>query len=215
MTPNIIVTIEDGRLVSGNLAGPRLLRNYADYVVPLSAGARIELTPALAAPERYTDNPGVIQLAKQIHAAEANVADAVEGFAVDAEEHLRPAVVIRRTAIAGTNIFVYSAWRYFGSVLLLRSAAGAPYHTIASAESFGDPRPGWYGKLGTERLPADLDALTPGSRERYARVTAWQSEQNSQAILAIEADPEVAASTFATVSGAEVTTSKPVVKGGR
>lgn len=43
-----------------------------------------------------------------------------------------------------------------------------------------------FGRIGTERLPAELDALPPRSEERYAAVKAWHAARYERAYAMIE-----------------------------
>ena len=50
---------------------------------------------------------------------------------------------------------------------------------------------GWYGRIGTRWLPAELEALPGGSDERIAKVHAWQADQYTEAYIAIREQVEV------------------------
>jgi hypothetical protein len=46
-------------------------------------------------------------------------------------------------------------------------------HSTITSTCVDDVEGGWWGRLGTDRLPADLDALPAMSDERIAAVVAW------------------------------------------
>lgn len=90
-------------------------------------------------------------------------------------------IIVRRLRILTTNLVVFTAWQRCDSLF----DAGQKFSTITEID--GD----YFGRLGTERLPAELEALAPRSAERWDRVTAWQHERyeaSHQAILAAEPD---------------------------
>ena len=49
---------------------------------------------------------------------------------------------------------------------------------------------GWYGRIGTRILPAELEAL-PRSDDRTIRVHSWQEDQYMEAYIAIREQVEV------------------------
>jgi hypothetical protein len=91
------------------------------------------------------------------------------------------AYLVQRYRILGTPCFVYQAWAPIPGLVF-----GGPYSTITS--DGGD----WWGRLGTERLGPDLDAL-PRGEERVAAVRAWQQANDDRAYaIILRAFPEAA-----------------------
>jgi hypothetical protein len=85
-------------------------------------------------------------------------------------------MLVRRHTIIGTNIHIYRVW-----------APRNGHGTITTING------AWMGRVGTEALPAALDALPYGA-ERCAAVRAWQQAQYDAAYAAIlAAHPEAAA----------------------
>lgn len=75
--------------------------------------------------------------------------------------------VIQRTPIIGTTCVIFSVWE--------KGQITGTHSTITTIN--GE----WYGRVGTERLPADLDALPAYSNERAAAVRAWQLRRYERA----------------------------------
>lgn len=85
-------------------------------------------------------------------------------------------IKVRATRILGTSAVVLSAW--------VPGKLCGEHHTVTT---FGDD---WYGRVGTERLPAELDALRGEERSRAVR--AWQERKYLAAYKLIgEAFPEL------------------------
>ena len=82
--------------------------------------------------------------------------------------------VIARITIIGTDVHVYDAWRLIGPAL------DDSYSTIQHSPV------GWMGRVGTEKLPAHLNALPTLSQERLDAVTAWQDRKYADAYEHIE-----------------------------
>jgi hypothetical protein len=70
--------------------------------------------------------------------------------------------LVWRFRILGTTTWVHQAWAPVAGLF------GAPYSTLTHAEDR------WWGKLGSERLTPELDALPALSAERSRAVRAWQ-----------------------------------------
>lgn len=77
--------------------------------------------------------------------------------------------LIQRTRIIGTKIVAFTAWE----------VDHGDHSTITHV---GGVR---YGRVGTTRIPAELDALRPGSDERYERVHAFIAADRERAYEAI------------------------------
>jgi hypothetical protein len=84
--------------------------------------------------------------------------------------------VIVETQIIGTKLFSVDAWTPCPVLENGRSDTSG-FSTITTIEG------AWYGRIGTERLPADLDALK--GETRYSAVKVWQQAQYSRAYWAI------------------------------
>lgn len=82
-------------------------------------------------------------------------------------------IVVQRSALAWGTF--YSAWR---------PMVGFLPGNFSTFTSF-DGREGWYGQMGTERLPEDIEALRGGSPERIAAVRAFSAQRDSVARDAI------------------------------
>jgi hypothetical protein len=70
---------------------------------------------------------------------------------------------VQRVRIAGTNYHVFSAWEpssHFGKHYSITTIDGQIY-----------------GRVGTERLPDELEKLPAFSQERGEQVIAWRQEQ--------------------------------------
>lgn len=94
-------------------------------------------------------------------------------------------IIARRYRIIGTDHFEYEA---------LRPTAGGQYSGYTSFSRVGNGV--LCGVVGTESLPADLDALPAYSQGRLESVKAWQAARNEEACQAIlEAFPESAEGT--------------------
>jgi hypothetical protein len=78
---------------------------------------------------------------------------------------------VRRTRIAGTNCHVYTVWE--------SSALMGPHSTITS-----NPAGGWFGRLGTRRLPNAVDAIPVGP-VRFVAVDCHHAAQYRLAYAAI------------------------------
>lgn len=72
--------------------------------------------------------------------------------------------VVQRIQIIGTPIVVFSAWRPVNGGL----STGCEMFT--SLTTFDDQ---WFGQVGHQRLPAELDALPAYSDERAIAVHSW------------------------------------------
>ena len=81
---------------------------------------------------------------------------------------------VRRFRILGTATWVHQAWAPMDGFRF-----GGPFSTIAHEEGR------WWGQVGTDRLPTELDAL-PRGEERIARVHAWQDANYERAYELIE-----------------------------
>jgi hypothetical protein len=93
-------------------------------------------------------------------------------------------VTIKSTKIIGTTITVYSAYEPAAHGL---PGAGWDHSTLTSE----DGSDGFLGRIGTRRLPAELEALPAYSDERLAAVGAWQEAQYREAYaLILAAHPE-------------------------
>ncbi len=86
------------------------------------------------------------------------------------------AVTVRPVRLIGTTCDVYTAWLPMPDCTLFDH----PYGTISF---FGASV--LHGALGTERLPADLDALPSRTEERYQAVTAWHKRMCAAAYAVI------------------------------
>ena len=80
-----------------------------------------------------------------------------------------------RSEIIGTRMVVLSAWE--PSVRLGSITHG--HATITTLDG------ACYGRIGTRRLPAELEALPAMSAVRSAAVGAWQQAQYGEAVAAI------------------------------
>jgi len=106
------------------------------------------------------------------------------------------ALRIRAYQIIDTTTVVYSAWT--PSRLIGR------HSTITSF----DGAPGWWGRLGSERLPVELEGLKPGSDERIAAVRAFHDACYQAAYEAILAEHPEAAGGRRSMGEIEVTLPK-------
>jgi hypothetical protein len=89
-------------------------------------------------------------------------------------------IVIQKTRIIGTKIVAYSAWT--------PSSYTGRHQTVTSIDGV------CHGKVGTERIPAEIDALPVYTQERADAVLAWYAAQREIAYAAIlAAHPEAAA----------------------
>lgn len=92
------------------------------------------------------------------------------------DEKKTTTVVVQRTPIGCSDVVVFSAW-------VASDITG--YSTVTTIGGR------WHGRLGTERLPAELERLR--GKERWKRVNAWQRERYADAYAAIlEQRPEAA-----------------------
>jgi hypothetical protein len=83
-------------------------------------------------------------------------------------------VIVRRFNVLTTRTWVYEALE-----------PRTTHHTIETVEGRQ------YGRIGSQDLPAELDALKPMSDERYTRVHAWIESENRRSYASIhEAFPE-------------------------
>jgi hypothetical protein len=88
--------------------------------------------------------------------------------------------VIRKYSVATTDLIVYEAWE--------PSALMGPHATITSIDDK------WYGRIGTRRPSAELEALPAGSEERFRAVGKWYEDQYDDAYkLIVQAFPEAGA----------------------
>ncbi len=88
-------------------------------------------------------------------------------------------VLVQCIRIIGTNALVFSAY--------VPSSICGKHHNIMTHNGQ------WYGMVGTETLPAELDALPACTDERSLKVRAWHAERYRAAhTLIIEAFPEAA-----------------------
>lgn len=83
-------------------------------------------------------------------------------------------VLVRRARIIGTDRLYYSAW--VPSVLM--APPGQMGHS--SINGFGG-HIGWWGEIGTERVPPELDALPAFSRDRSDRIGQWSRQNYARA----------------------------------
>ena len=81
--------------------------------------------------------------------------------------------MVHRTPILCSTTVVFSVWE--------RGTLCTTHSSITSDEQ------GWLGRLGTRRLPAELEAL-PAGDERSTRVRAFHAEQYEAAYAAIVAE---------------------------
>lgn len=79
-------------------------------------------------------------------------------------------IKVQRTEIIGGGV-TYSAWA--------PSSLTGNHGTISTIDG------AWYGRLGTERLPADLEALPAMTEQRSTAVRAWQNTRYEAAYEAI------------------------------
>ena len=79
----------------------------------------------------------------------------------------RQTIVVSRVPILTTGIVVFTAW--------VPSGLMANHSTITRFEEI-DPNT-WFGKIGTERLTAELDALPAYSDERMEAVKEFHGKQ--------------------------------------
>lgn len=94
------------------------------------------------------------------------------------------ALLVQRYKIIGTELEVFEAWeRETGKT----GTSFFSHSTITTIDGQ------WYGRVGTRCLPADVEALAPGSDERIARVRDWHQRQAQQAHESIIAAHPVAA----------------------
>lgn len=84
--------------------------------------------------------------------------------------------VVQKIQIIGTQLFVFSAWRFVDSL-------GAGCERFSSLTSVGDQ---WLGQIGHQVLPAELDALPACTDERATAVRAWHQRLYSWAYQEIE-----------------------------
>lgn len=103
-------------------------------------------------------------------------------------------IIVERYRIIGTNHFEYRA---------LRPSPGYQgYHSFLTVDGVT------CGYVGSENLPADLEALPAYSQERRQAVEAWQAARYAEAHEAIlEAFPEAAQGTKS-MNGISLTVSK-------
>ncbi len=102
---------------------------------------------------------------------------------------------VHRFRILGTTTWVHQAWAPMEGFRF-----GGPFSTIAHEASR------WWGQVGTDGLPAELDAL-PRGEERIARVHAWQEANYQRAYQLIErAFPEAVSSRH---SMGDITVTRP------
>jgi hypothetical protein len=94
-------------------------------------------------------------------------------------------VVVKRTRIIGTATVIYDAWE---PTRLMDATDG--HSTICSGSDCA--RAGWLGRVGTKRLPRELDALPANSTERLLAVRSWHAQEYDRAHAAIlDAYPEL------------------------
>ena len=91
---------------------------------------------------------------------------------------LTDGTTIRPVNIIGTNHWVVSAWAPRATDENGRYSS-SDFSTITTI----DGRP--YGKIGTERLPAEIDVLPALSAERSAAYRTWREETYRAAYLLI------------------------------
>jgi len=85
-------------------------------------------------------------------------------------------VIVNRFRIIGTRTLVYQALERWSS------ENGIGSHSSLTSV---DGRDGWYGRVGTKRLPANLDALPAMTQERFDAVDAWHGQEYDRAYAAI------------------------------
>jgi hypothetical protein len=83
---------------------------------------------------------------------------------------------VQKTKIIGTDCTVFSAWAPDTDRL------AAPYGAFSTFTHFDGER---WGRIGTERLPAELDAL-PRGEDRIAAVRRFHEGRYAAAYQAIE-----------------------------
>lgn len=112
-------------------------------------------------------------------------------------------IIAQRYRIIGTDHFEYRA---------LRPTTDGEYRGYSSFSRIGNAL---CGVVGSELLPADLDALSAYSQERFDAVKAWQAERYAEAIDAIlEAFPEAAEGTRS-INGISLTVPQAMIDLGR
>lgn len=82
----------------------------------------------------------------------------------------------KRRQIIGTKTVVFSAW--------VPSALMGGHTSLDRFD--GDNR--WWGQMGTERLPPELEALPAYSQQRLEAVQRWQRQKNEAALDRIMAE---------------------------
>lgn len=75
-------------------------------------------------------------------------------------------IKIQKTRIIGTRVIRFSAWERSPVQRLLE----LPYSTITTFD--GE----WFGQIGTERLPPEIDRLPSRSDARMEAYDGWRSE---------------------------------------
>ncbi len=99
-------------------------------------------------------------------------------------------VKISISKIIGTGVTVYEAW----------TPTSGDHSTI---RSFSDDSRRW-GKIGTGKLPMEIEDLAVASQQRIDAVAAWQESNNLLAFAYIIANHAVCASASAKRSGSSI-----------
>lgn len=108
-----------------------------------------------------------------------------------------PAPQVVETRVGGSS----SGWTVYGVYQLDPAGVAGNYSTITTGRR-DDGKVVAFGRLGTERLPAELEGLR--GEERYTKVRAWQREMYQRAYDLIAA--EVAIPTDARLDMGEIHT---------
>lgn len=93
------------------------------------------------------------------------------------EQRTANGMIVQKVAIIGTSIRDYSAWE-------LTSPVGASMFGHSNITTIDGA---WYGRVGTRRLTAELDALPAYTSERSAAVQCFHAAQYAEAYCAIVA----------------------------
>ena len=88
-------------------------------------------------------------------------------------QHTEGQIIVHAVRIIGTPTIVFSAYRYRHN-----------YGDHSTIQSFNGR---FYGRVGTQRIPAEIEAMAPGSDERIAAVRAWHEAEYAIAYDAIVA----------------------------
>lgn len=91
-------------------------------------------------------------------------------------------MVIKATRIPKTLLTRYSAWEP-----CVRLPDGEFDHSTVTSDGAG----GWLGKIGTARLPADINAILPGPERAAASLTWYEGEYQRAYEAILETHPEL------------------------